>query len=97
MATSGAIPSLSLPRSWSERVRSAILLAISLARFAVTHGRAHVTGSCSASRRQRVEIDRLEQGSLSFMKNSASMSSALRTLRQQQPTRFDRRESDPAK
>ncbi|MDH3285335.1 MAG: SlyX family protein [Acidobacteriota bacterium] len=38
-----------------------MLHAISLARFAVTHGRAHAAGSRKARFRQQAEIDRLRQ------------------------------------
>jgi len=61
MATARGVPALSLPKSWSRRVRSAVLHAISLARFAVTHGRAHAAGSRKARFRQQAGIDRLRQ------------------------------------
>jgi len=61
MATARGVPALSLRKSWSKRVRSAVLHAISLARVAVTHGRAHAAGSRNAQCRQQAEIDRLRQ------------------------------------
>ena len=61
MATARGVPALSLPKSWSRRVRSAVLHAISLARFAVTHSCAHAAGSRKTRFRQQAEIDRLRQ------------------------------------
>ena len=61
MAIPRGAPALSLPKSWSKRVRSAVLDAISLARFAVTYGRAHAAGSRIARFRQRAKIDRIRQ------------------------------------
>ena len=47
MARSGPYPSLSLPRGWSRRVRSAVLHAISPARLSVTYVRGWAANSLS--------------------------------------------------
>ena len=61
MARSTSSTTPRLPKSWPKRVRSAVLHAISLARYSVTHALAHAATSRSERVRLLTEVERLEQ------------------------------------
>ena len=54
-------PSITLPRGWSQRVKSAMLYVVSLARFALAYTRCWATNSPVARVRLKAENDRLRQ------------------------------------
>jgi hypothetical protein len=54
-------PAIPLPRSWTSRVKSAILHAISLAQFTVAYTRGWAANSPNARVRLKVELERAEQ------------------------------------
>ena len=51
--------SVSLPKAWPSRAKSAVLHVIFLAHFAITHARGWAANSPNARVRQASEIDRL--------------------------------------
>ena len=61
MARNGRYSSLSLPRSWSRRVRCAVLHAISLARLAVASARGRTSDGTRRRTRLQQANDRLRQ------------------------------------
>ena len=54
-------PALPLPRSWTSRVKSAILQVISLAQFTMTHTRGWAANSPNSRIRLKADLDRAHQ------------------------------------
>ena len=61
MAGSTPPPRIPLPRGWPRRVRSAVIHAISLAQFSLTHTRSWAANNWNARIRLKQENDRLRQ------------------------------------
>ncbi len=61
MAGSTRAPRIPLPNGWSQRVRSAVIHAISLAHFSLTSTRSWAANSWNARIRLKAENDRLRQ------------------------------------
>ena len=61
MAGSTPPPRIPLPRGWPQRVRSAVIHAISLAHFSLTSTRSWAANSWNARIRLKTENDRLRQ------------------------------------
>ncbi len=61
MAGPTSVPSIPLPRGWTRSIRSAVIHAISLAQFSLTHTRSQAANSWNARIRLKADNDRLRQ------------------------------------
>jgi hypothetical protein len=61
MPAKSSSPSLPLPRSWTSRVKSAILQVISLAQFTMAYTRGWAANSPNSRIRLKADLDRAHQ------------------------------------